>query len=92
MRHRPGPAEYSNLGRLLAMTGDLDEAARQIDRGLKLDPDHVDSLINRATISAMRGDLRGAETDLRRAWAVAPGDARVRAGLDRLGVGPAGMR
>ncbi|AMV18607.1 tetratricopeptide repeat protein [Planctomyces sp. SH-PL14] len=92
MRHRPGPGEYSNLGRLLAMTGDLDEAGRQIDRGLKLDPDHVDSLINRATILAMRGDLRGAETDLRRAWAVAPGDARVRAGLERLGVGPAGPR
>jgi len=91
-RYRPSAAEYSNLGRLLAMTGDLEEAARQLDRGLALDPDHVDTLVNRASLHALQGETGPAGRLLKRARALRPDDPRVQAGLARLGLAGPGRQ
>lgn len=85
-RYRPSAADYSNLGRLLAMTGELEEATRQLDRGLTLDPDHVDTLLNRASLHVIRGETGPAAKLLRRARALRPQDPRIVAALAQLGV------
>ena len=59
----------------LAM-GDRDEAVRQIDLILRLDPANVESIVDRAILDIDRGDTNAAETRLNDALGLDPADTR----------------
>ena len=60
------------------------EAARSAGEALKADPQHPKSLFRRGVARARLGDLADARADLTAAARLAPGDAGVRAELDKV--------
>ena len=79
---RPTAKKHANLGRLLIVVGLLDEAQLVLDAALTLEPDQFDSLVNRATLHAMRQEFAQSEKLFRRAHVLAPED---RVPIDSLG-------
>ncbi len=57
------PAIRYNLGKALEETGDTIAALAEYDETLRLDGDHADARISRATLRAVAGDVAGAGAD-----------------------------
>ncbi len=57
------PAIRYNLGKALEETGDTIAALTEYDETLRLDGDHADARISRATLRAVAGDAAGAGAD-----------------------------
>ncbi|MEV8037502.1 tetratricopeptide repeat protein [Streptomyces sp. NPDC086182] len=73
----PPPEAYYNRAGLLSELGREQEALADYDTVLDLDPDHVDTLVNRAGIHYDRGDHGTARRDVEYGLALAPGNAQL---------------
>lgn len=60
-------SEHSDLGVVYETTGELDLAAREYHRALRLDPHRAQARVNLGNVEAARGRWRGAEKCFRRA-------------------------
>jgi len=78
IRTQDGARVRHNLGLTLMKQGRVDEAIANYQAGLKLDPDHLPSLVELAAALGMRGRMAEAETALRHAVALDPGEATTR--------------
>jgi tetratricopeptide (TPR) repeat protein len=70
-----------NLGLLLARTGRPDEAAREYERALSLDPYAVDPRVNLAVLLVRQDKLERAQRELTAALRIDPGNAGAHANL-----------
>jgi len=70
-----------NLGLLLARTGRADEAAREYERALSLDPYAVDPRVNLAVLLVRQDKLERAQQELLTVLRVEPGNASAHANL-----------
>ena len=68
------PARY-NLGTALTMAGQLDEAARELDRAVALDPGYGVAYANLGSVLLQQGRVAQAITRLEKAVALSPGNA-----------------
>jgi hypothetical protein len=74
---RPSDAGvWNDLGNLLVLSGDLDEAESAYGRALELDPASVQALFNLGLLRQHRGDLEGAVTEYRELLELEPRHAR----------------
>lgn len=64
-----------NIGSLLGQRGEVDEAARYLERALERDPHHLPSLINLGLVAHRRGSPERARELYERALALDPGHA-----------------
>jgi TPR repeat/Tetratricopeptide repeat len=75
-RQRPDDAGvWNDLGNLLVLRGDFDEAQSAYARALELEPGSTATLYNLALLRQQRGDLEGAIADYRALLEVEPGNA-----------------
>ena len=73
---RPADAGvWNDLGNLLALSGNLDEAESAYERSLELDPGSVQALFNLGLLRQQRGDLVGAASDYAGLLQLEPGHA-----------------
>jgi Flp pilus assembly protein TadD len=72
---------HHNLGFALARLSSLDEAIREFENALALDPDHLPSLAHLGESLRAAGRLDESERPLRRAVGVAPDDLELRRSL-----------
>jgi len=72
-----------NLGLVFAMQGRTDEAIREYEASLRLDPDHYLALVHLAEALGSRGRFPEAEAHLRHALELAPGDYQLDAAVHR---------
>ncbi|HEX4221621.1 MAG TPA: tetratricopeptide repeat protein [Pseudonocardiaceae bacterium] len=75
-RNPPAEAHYNRAG-LLADLGRLDEALADYDIVLDMDPDHLDTLINRAGLHYDRDDIAAARVDVEHGLSLAPNNAQL---------------
>ncbi|HVR30806.1 MAG TPA: tetratricopeptide repeat protein [Thermoanaerobaculia bacterium] len=74
---RPNDAGvWNDLGNLLSLVGDVDEAERAYARALELDPTSSSALFNLALLREERSDLAGAAGGYRSLLELDPGNAR----------------
>ena len=74
---RPSDAGvWNDLGNLLVMSGNLDEADGAYGRALELDPGSVQARFNLGLLRQQRGDLDGAISEYRELLELEPGHAR----------------
>ncbi|GAB3985845.1 hypothetical protein GCM10029978_099770 [Actinoallomurus acanthiterrae] len=73
----PPPEAYYNRAGLLSELGRDEAALADYDSVLDLDPDHVDSLVNRAGLHYDRGDFGDARRDVEHGLTLDPGNARL---------------
>jgi hypothetical protein len=66
---------WNDLGNLLVMSGNLDEADSAYGRALELDPASVQARFNRGLLRQQRGDLDGAVAEYRELLELEPGHA-----------------
>jgi hypothetical protein len=66
---------WNDLGNLLVMSGNLEEADSAYGRALELDPASVPARFNRGLLRQQRGDLDGAVADFRELLEIEPGHA-----------------
>lgn len=66
------PAIHLGRGKLLLATGRLDDAKAQLDKYIAGKPEHIDSLVTRARVEALRKKPLAAAEDFARAIALAP--------------------
>jgi len=74
----------NNVGALLVKLGDHDQACRQFERVLEIDPRHVQALYNLASVSYEMGRFDEALTYFERYAAVRPEDPRAHALVGRI--------
>ncbi|MCP3980533.1 MAG: tetratricopeptide repeat protein [bacterium] len=66
------PEIHNNLGRVHLGRGRIEDARREFERALKLDPDNADALLNLAAIQRVEGRIGEAEHLVKRALRVNP--------------------
>ena len=66
---------HFELGAALLVLGKEREALREYDRALELDPDHLDSLLDRSMVRRSMGNLDGAIADSTRRLELKPDDS-----------------
>ncbi len=66
------PEVHNNLGQVHLRNGELEEARREFEKALKLDPANADALLNLSSIHAAEGRLGAAEHLVKRALQVDP--------------------
>lgn len=71
-------AAHNNLGAMLGERGELDEAARHLERAVALKPDHGGAYANLGVVHARQGRIDEAIVELGRAADLEPRDARTR--------------
>jgi tetratricopeptide (TPR) repeat protein len=66
------PEIHNNLGRVHLGRGELDEAQREFEQALELDPDNANALLNMGAIRRIKGRVAEAEHFVKRALQVNP--------------------
>ncbi len=85
MQSRPGYAKaHSNLGATLAESGKLEEALREFEEALRLDPKYVDAHANAAHLLTMLGRNDEAAEHLRTALRLSPDDPELKGELQKI--------
>jgi len=75
LRLNPGMADLYSARGAIRSRSDVRAAEADFDAALRLDPDCVNALLNRATARSLRGDTSGAADDLDRAVRADPASA-----------------